>query len=61
MSGVDGYLRYRRVVNPAGMLSEDGIKALKEDAEMFREESPAWQQYIDGEFRAHGMKPPKRG
>lgn len=54
------WLRYQRVVNPAGMLSEEGIKALKEDAEMFREESPAYQAYIDGEFRNLGMKPPKR-
>ena len=49
------------MVNPAGMLSEEGIKALRVDAEMFREESPAWQAYIDGEFRSRGMKPPKRG
>jgi hypothetical protein len=42
------------------MLSEEGVKALKEDAEMLREESPAWQAYIDGEFRRRGMIPPRR-
>jgi hypothetical protein len=57
---VDVVLRYQRVVNPAGMLSEDGVKALEQDAEMFREESPAYQAWIDGEFRQHGIKPPKR-
>jgi len=59
MSGVDSWLRYRRVVNPAGMLSEEGVKALEKDAEMFREESPAWQAYMAGEMKQHGIKPPR--